>query len=56
MRALNLTTLLLIIIGGVNWLLVGIADLDLVATCSAGRIAFSPPWSMSWSACPPCGS
>lgn len=37
MRALNLTTLLLIIIGGVNWLLVGIADLDLVATLFGGQ-------------------
>lgn len=40
MRALNLTTLLLIIIGGVNWLLVGIADLDLVATLFGGQDSF----------------
>jgi uncharacterized protein len=32
MKALNLITLALIIIGGINWLLVGVADLDLVAT------------------------
>ena len=31
MKALNLITLALIIIGGVNWLLVGVADLNLVA-------------------------
>ena len=31
MRAINIVTLLLVIVGGVNWLLVGIADFDLVA-------------------------
>lgn len=31
MRILNLVTLLLIIIGGLNWGLVGIAGIDLVA-------------------------
>lgn len=31
MRALNIITLLLIIVGGLNWLLVGVADFDLVA-------------------------
>jgi len=31
MRALNIITLLLVIVGGINWLLVGIADFDLVA-------------------------
>jgi uncharacterized membrane protein YuzA (DUF378 family) len=31
MRALNLITLLLVIVGGINWLFVGIADVDLVA-------------------------
>jgi len=37
MRALNLITLLLIIIGGVNWLLVGVADFDLVAALFGGQ-------------------
>ena len=32
MKALNLITLALIIVGGINWLLVGLADLDLVAS------------------------
>ena len=31
MRALNLITLLLVIIGGLNWLLVGLINFDLVA-------------------------
>lgn len=31
MRALNLITLLLVIVGGLNWLLVGLLDFDLVA-------------------------
>ncbi|MBP2548002.1 uncharacterized membrane protein YuzA (DUF378 family) [Neorhizobium galegae] len=37
MRALNIITLLLIIVGGINWLLVGIADIDLVATIFGGQ-------------------
>jgi len=37
MRALNLVTLLLIIIGGINWLLVGLAQFDLVATLFGGE-------------------
>lgn len=31
MKALTIVTLLLVIVGGVNWGLVGIADFDLVA-------------------------
>jgi uncharacterized membrane protein YuzA (DUF378 family) len=31
MKAINLITLALIIVGGINWLLVGVADFDLVA-------------------------
>ncbi|MDN2568051.1 DUF378 domain-containing protein [Aquibium sp. A9E412] len=31
MRALNITTLILVIIGGLNWGLVGLADFNLVA-------------------------
>lgn len=31
MKALNIVTLVLVIIGGLNWGLVGIFDLDLVA-------------------------
>ncbi|WP_420028852.1 DUF378 domain-containing protein [Metarhizobium album] len=37
MRALNLSALILIIVGGVNWLLVGAADFDLVATLFGGQ-------------------
>ncbi|MGE6742069.1 DUF378 domain-containing protein [Allorhizobium pseudoryzae] len=37
MRALNIITLLLIIVGGLNWLLVGIADFDLVAAIFGGQ-------------------
>ena len=32
MKALNLITLILVIVGGVNWGLVGLFDFDLVAT------------------------
>ena len=39
MRALNLLTLLLIIIGGVNWLLVGVENFDLVAALFGGQQA-----------------
>lgn len=39
MKALNLITLLLIIIGGINWLLVGTAQFDLVATIFGGEQA-----------------
>ena len=31
MKALNILTLILVIVGGLNWGLVGLADLDLVA-------------------------
>lgn len=31
MKALNLTTLILLIVGGINWLLVGVADFNIVA-------------------------
>ena len=31
MKAVNLTTLILLIVGGINWGLVGIADFNLVA-------------------------
>ncbi|RWX76074.1 DUF378 domain-containing protein [Neorhizobium lilium] len=39
MRALNLVTLFLIIVGGLNWLLVGIAHFDLVAVIFGGQDA-----------------
>lgn len=39
MRALNIITLLLIIIGGLNWLLVGLFQFDLVATIFGGQTA-----------------
>jgi uncharacterized membrane protein YuzA (DUF378 family) len=39
MRALNLVTLLLIIIGGINWLLVGLFQFDLVAAIFGGQDA-----------------
>jgi hypothetical protein len=37
MKALNLITLIIVIIGGLNWGLVGLADVDLVATLFGGR-------------------
>ncbi|QQR39408.1 DUF378 domain-containing protein [Devosia rhizoryzae] len=37
MKALNLVTLLLIIIGGINWLLVGAFQFDLVAAIFGGQ-------------------
>jgi uncharacterized membrane protein YuzA (DUF378 family) len=37
MRALNITTLALVIIGGLNWLLVGLFDFDLVAAVFGGQ-------------------
>jgi len=37
MKALNLVTLLLIIVGGINWLLVGAFQFDLVATLFGGE-------------------
>lgn len=39
MYTLNLITLLLIIIGGINWLLVGAFDFDLVAAIFGGQDA-----------------
>jgi uncharacterized membrane protein YuzA (DUF378 family) len=39
MKALNLVTLLLIIIGGLNWLLVGLFQFDLVAAIFGGENA-----------------
>jgi uncharacterized protein len=39
MRALNVTTLVLIIIGGLNWLLVGLFQFDLVAAIFGGQQA-----------------
>jgi len=37
MKALNLVTLLLIIVGGINWLLVGAFQFDLVAGLFGGQ-------------------
>lgn len=37
MRYVNLITLLLIIVGGINWLLVGVSNTDLVATIFGGQ-------------------
>ena len=39
MKFLNLITLLLIIVGGLNWLLVGALQLDLVAQLFGGQEA-----------------
>jgi uncharacterized membrane protein YuzA (DUF378 family) len=36
MRSLNMLTLFLIIVGGLNWLLVGLFQLDLVAAIFGG--------------------
>ncbi len=39
MRTINIITLLLIIIGGINWLLVGLFEFDLVAAIFGGQDA-----------------
>ena len=39
MKALNLITLALVIIGGINWGLVGLAQFDLVASIFGGQDA-----------------
>ncbi|KQN71589.1 DUF378 domain-containing protein [Devosia sp. Leaf64] len=39
MKALNLITLLLVILGGMNWLLVGAFQFDLVASLFGGQDA-----------------
>ena len=39
MRAINLLTFFLVIVGGINWLLVGVANFDLVATVFGGQQA-----------------
>ena len=39
MKALNIVTLVLIIVGGLNWGLVGLANFDLVATIFGGQQA-----------------
>jgi uncharacterized membrane protein YuzA (DUF378 family) len=36
MRKLDIAALVLIIVGGLNWLLVGLAEFDLVAAISGG--------------------
>lgn len=41
MKTLNLVTLALIIVGGVNWLLVGMANFDLVAAAFGADSALS---------------
>lgn len=41
MKALNLITLLLVIVGGVNWGLVGLFDFDLVAALFGDGSAMS---------------
>lgn len=37
MKTLNLVTLLLVIVGGINWGLVGLAQFDLVAAIFGGQ-------------------
>lgn len=39
MKALNLVTLVLVIVGGINWGLVGLAQFDLVAAIFGGQQA-----------------
>lgn len=39
MKALNIVTLVLVIIGGINWGLVGLAQFDLVAAIFGGQDA-----------------
>jgi uncharacterized membrane protein YuzA (DUF378 family) len=44
-RYLNALALLLVIVGGVNWLLVGIAQFDLVATLTGDEFGETNPIS-----------
>lgn len=39
MKALNIITLILVIVGGINWGLVGLFDFDLVAAIFGGQDA-----------------
>lgn len=39
MRTVNIITLLLLIIGGINWLLVGVAQIDFVSELFGGQSA-----------------
>lgn len=39
MRAINIITLILLIVGGINWGLVGLAQFDLVAALFGGQDA-----------------
>ena len=39
MRTINIITLILVIVGGVNWLLVGLFQLDVVAALFGGSAA-----------------
>lgn len=39
MKVINLVTLVLLIVGGINWGLVGLAQFDLVATLFGGQDA-----------------
>lgn len=45
MRYLNALALLLVIIGGINWLLVGLARLDLVAVLTGDEFGETNPIS-----------
>jgi hypothetical protein len=45
MRYLNALFLLLVIVGGVNWLLVGIAQVDLVAAITGNTFGETSPLS-----------
>ena len=48
--------LVLLIIGGLNWGLVGVFSFDLVAGSSVGRAPFSAVSSIYWSRCPQRGA
>lgn len=56
MKALNVITLILIIVGGINWLLVGLFQLDLVAAIFGGQDSGLPLSSTSSSASPRSGN
>ena len=45
MRYLNALALLLVIVGGINWLLVGVARFDLVATLTGDEFGQTNPVS-----------
>ena len=54
MRTFNTIALLLLIVGGINWLLVGLFQYDLVVHCLVDRAPSAPASSIRLSVCVHC--